>query len=382
MTQVLRGISEKRCFAGSENHPAGVVLILVCVQVETNYPGPCCQASECFGVCRYSRQASFKLTHDPLHRLENPIGKFLLAQLIPYMLLGIEFRRISGEPVQANVFWNLQFLGSVGTGSVHNRDDEFLCMRLADLFQELVHLLGVHLWADLPIQFSLHGADRAIDIGKLPFVAVVHHRARRRRRPTASNPHHPSETSLVLEHDPHPPRSHGFRCQQGRQVFGEFFSKPPEFADHSWDDACPELPSAIHDAPGTGRRQKLPPSAPSAVTAQLESATKPTLHRQALVLPKAAGTPVLPFRSSACAAVRPNPGGRGRRRPAGGTQTGAGTRLLVLRLTHSRSAPARHSTRLAATPPTLAGVRGYPGFAAQSAVRMRPTAHRLFVALP
>src|ERR1035441_10512396 len=63
-------------------------------------------------------------------------------------------------------------------------------------------------------------ADRTIDIGKLPFVAVVHHRTRRCRRPTASNPHHPSETSLVLEHDPHRPRSHGFRCQQGRQVFG------------------------------------------------------------------------------------------------------------------------------------------------------------------
>src|ERR1035437_388842 len=72
---------------------------------------------------------------------------------------------------------------------------------------------------------------------------------------------------------------------------GSFFSKPPELADRSWDDACPELPSAIHDAPGTGRRQKLPPSAPIAVTAPPESATKPTLHRQALVLPKAAGTP-------------------------------------------------------------------------------------------
>src|ERR1035441_5966472 len=122
--------------------------------------------------------------------------------------------------MQANVFWNLEFLGSVGTGSVHNHDDEFLSMCLTDLFQELVHLFGVHLGADFPIQFSLNRADRTIDIGKLPFVAVVHHRTRRGRRPTTSNPHHPSETSLVLEHDPHRPRSHGFRRQQGRQVFG------------------------------------------------------------------------------------------------------------------------------------------------------------------
>src|SRR5664279_5292052 len=113
------------------------------------------------------------------------------------MLLGIEFRRISGELVQANVFWNLEFLGSVRTGSVHNHDNEFLSMCLTDLFQELVHLLGVHLWADLPIQFSLDRTDRTIDIGKLPFVAVVHHRTRRCRRPTASNPYHPPETGLV-----------------------------------------------------------------------------------------------------------------------------------------------------------------------------------------
>src|ERR1019366_7913108 len=76
---------------------------------------------------------------------------------------------------------------------------------------------------------------------------------------------------------------------------GSFFSKPPESEDRSWDDACPELPSSIHDAPGTGRRPRLPPSAPSAGPAQPESATKPTLHRPALVLPKAAGTPVFLF---------------------------------------------------------------------------------------
>src|ERR1035437_3804788 len=285
-------------------------------------------------------------------------------------------RSVAGAHMQADVFRNLEFLGSVGTGSVHNHNDEFLSMRLTDLSQKLVHWLGVHLGADLPIQFSLDRADRAVDIGKLPFVAVVHRRTRRRRRPTASNPYHPPETSLVLEHDPHWPLSHGFFGQQGRQVFRKFFSKPPEFEDRSWGDAYLEQPCAIHDAPATGRRQKLLPYAPSAGPVQHESATKPTLHRQSLVRPKAAGTPVLPLRSSACGAVRPNPDGCARHRPAGETGTGAGTRLLVLHLTDPRSAPARRSTRPAATPPMLAGVGRYPGFAAQPAARMRPPAHR------
>ena len=44
-----------------------VVLILVSFQVETNYPGPCRQASQRLGVCRHLRQASFQLTHNPFH---------------------------------------------------------------------------------------------------------------------------------------------------------------------------------------------------------------------------------------------------------------------------------------------------------------------------
>src|ERR1017187_7137465 len=109
---------------------------------------------------------------------------------------------------------------------------------------------------------------------------------------------------------------------------GSFFSRPLELADRSWDDACPAPPCATHDAPETGRRPKLPPFAPSAAPAPPESATTPTLHPLALVLPKAAETPVLLLRSSACVAVHPNPGGyRHRRRAAAGTRTGVAARL-------------------------------------------------------
>src|ERR1017187_6035135 len=45
------------------SQPASL-LILVRFQVETNYPGPCRQASQRLGVCRHPRQASFKLTHN------------------------------------------------------------------------------------------------------------------------------------------------------------------------------------------------------------------------------------------------------------------------------------------------------------------------------
>src|SRR5665811_353806 len=149
---------------------------------------------------------------------------------------------------------------------------------------------------------------------------------------------------------------------------GSFFSRPLESADRSWDDACPAPPCATHGAPETGRRPKLPPSAPSVAPAPPESATPPTIHPTALVLPKAAGTPVLLLRSSACVAFRPNPGGYRRRcRAAAGTRTGAAARLLVQHLTLAPSALARRSTPLGATPPRLAGAPGCPGFAAQPA---------------
>src|SRR5450759_1460986 len=152
---------------------------------------------------------------------------------------------------------------------------------------------------------------------------------------------------------------------------GSFFSSPLVSADRSWDDECPVPPCATHGAPETGRRPRLPPSAPSAAPAPPEAATTPTLHPRALVLPKAAGTPVPLLRSSACAVVRPNPGGyRRRRRAAAGTRTGVAARLLVQHLTPAPSALARRLTPLAATPPGPAGTPGCPGFAAQPAERM------------
>lgn len=59
------------------------------------------------------------------------------------------------------------------TGTIDNHDDEFGRMGLADLNKELVHLPGVHLRTNHPVQFSLDGTDGSVNIGELPLVAVV-----------------------------------------------------------------------------------------------------------------------------------------------------------------------------------------------------------------
>ena len=70
----------------------GLDLILICFHVETNYPGPGRQASQRLGVVRQPWEAGCELTNDRVHGLEDSVGKLLFAQLIPDMLLGVEFR--------------------------------------------------------------------------------------------------------------------------------------------------------------------------------------------------------------------------------------------------------------------------------------------------
>ena len=104
------------------------LLILMCVQDETNYPWPSGQALQRLSVGGHPRKALFELADDGRHRFEHPVGEFLFAQFIPDMFPRIELGGIAREAMQANVSGNPQILGSVGTGPVHNHDDEFLRM--------------------------------------------------------------------------------------------------------------------------------------------------------------------------------------------------------------------------------------------------------------
>jgi hypothetical protein len=93
----------------------------------------------------------------------------------------------------------------------------------ADPSQELAHLLGIHDRADHPIQFTFQRADRSIDILKLSFIAVVHHRPLRRGRPAAPNSHHAAKASLILKHQPDVTPFDHVGGEQGLQHFREFF---------------------------------------------------------------------------------------------------------------------------------------------------------------
>src|SRR3990172_1309735 len=156
----------------------------MCVQVETNNPRPSRQAAEALGVSGQTGQAVLQLLH---------------------------------------VFRDHQILGFVRTGSVEHHYDQLCGVSLADLGQKLAHAHRVHLAAEFPVQFAFQGADRSVDINKLPLVSIADDRTQGCRSPAAFGADHPPEPGLVLKHQAHPPSCHGLGRQQGRQCFGKFF---------------------------------------------------------------------------------------------------------------------------------------------------------------
>ena len=70
----------------------------------------------------------------------------LLSTLISAAKLG----RITRKAVEADVVRNPQLFRAVGTGTIHNHDNEVIQVCLANLLEDMVHLPGFHLRTDLP----------------------------------------------------------------------------------------------------------------------------------------------------------------------------------------------------------------------------------------
>jgi len=71
-------------------------LILVSVQVETNYPRPGGQAPQSLGVVCQTRKSGLKLGDDPSEGIEDAVGEFLFLELVPDMFLRVQLRSVAG----------------------------------------------------------------------------------------------------------------------------------------------------------------------------------------------------------------------------------------------------------------------------------------------
>src|SRR3972149_2903419 len=96
--------------------------------------------------------------------------------------------------------------------------------RSLDLW-ELVHPVGVHVFANHPVQLALKRADSPVHVDELTLVAVAHARAKWQRRPTASQANHSDKPRFVLEDQTNGAAFDICWVQDGRQRFGKFFSQ-------------------------------------------------------------------------------------------------------------------------------------------------------------
>ena len=72
----------------------GNCVILISVQIETNYPRPSSEAAQTNGVGGEPGQSRFQLADDAGQIVEHAVGEFLFPYLVPDVFLWVEVWRI------------------------------------------------------------------------------------------------------------------------------------------------------------------------------------------------------------------------------------------------------------------------------------------------
>lgn len=90
-------------------------------------------------------------------RRKEAVVEVLLAQLVPDVLNGIEFRRIRGEDHEAEVVGNLEISGAMPFSSVGDQDQLFGRVTGGQFGQEAIHTPGAGLRQDQAIRATFAG---------------------------------------------------------------------------------------------------------------------------------------------------------------------------------------------------------------------------------
>jgi hypothetical protein len=139
------------------------------------------------------------------------------------MFLGVQLRGVAGQAMKPDVLRNTQVLRYVGTCPIEDHDNEVPWMGSTDLFEKIIHPVGVHVFTNHPVQFTLKWADGPVHIDELPLVTVTNGRPNWHWCPAASQPYHPAKSCFVLEDQADRSVFDIGLVQDGRQRLGKFF---------------------------------------------------------------------------------------------------------------------------------------------------------------
>ena len=109
--------------------------------------------------------------------IEVAVSEVVLAQILPDVLLAVEFRAIGRQPKQGDIVGDSEGMGDVPACAIQDDDSMATDGYVARYFYEvLVHGVGIGKWENQCCPCALGGADRPKDIGTS--IALIGERAR------------------------------------------------------------------------------------------------------------------------------------------------------------------------------------------------------------
>jgi len=200
----------------------GMLLILLCIQVECYDPRPRGEPVDTFAVGLEGSQGVAQLIFDGIQAVENAVVEGLLPEFAPQIFHGIELWGIGWQGQQGHVLGHLERLGAVPACAVEHHRDKLAGVAGGNLVEENIHALGARLGENQGVQAVIPRAEGGVGIAVFPYQRGAHVGTHPGRPPTPARIADPTEAALVLKHQSER-ASLGPLPGERRQRCGEFF---------------------------------------------------------------------------------------------------------------------------------------------------------------
>lgn len=153
----------------------------------------------------HGSQRSFEMDFKGIDTVEDAVVKGLLAQVVPEVFDGVEFRCVGREFEQAEVVGQSERLALMPAGAVEHHQDTVLWMARGDFVQKELHAVAVDVGEDQCVQIAIGDRHGGVRIGVLLRYLGLAERTHRLGTPTAAGIGDPTEAGLILKHQPERP---------------------------------------------------------------------------------------------------------------------------------------------------------------------------------
>lgn len=148
-------------------------VILIRNRNSINNPVPSGNAFDPFWNVFHIAQCVDEMVFQRVDAVEYTVVKILLAQLIPEMLLWVQFGRIRWQEQQAQIVGQTEILAFVPAGAIEHHNHVVVRLATGNLVNEDLHAVRVDLRQHQAVETAILRTHRAIGVG----VLLRHHGA-------------------------------------------------------------------------------------------------------------------------------------------------------------------------------------------------------------